>query len=552
MSVFKFGNTDGAGNEEYSAPLLKDDSLDTDSKVSSKCPLRLDDASAEPLLGRKWLDGRASTPASKADDVNNKSFYTDASAMYDEDSFINGPDIEINAVTNDHSQDSISYSRVDISTPKNGSRLTTEELLEEDDDRKRHGLFWNALPDNSRGKKPTQIYFLVCFGLSMGIALCAVAALVHIEYWQYHGVDVLIDSVNEKNDSKVDPQSTNGIPFTKVSRQSFGDPVSSIFDVSLFDPSMLHRDSVKSAIQHEIVAEPFFKFPFPTGAFWTNLVLPPPVAQKQQTKRNLGSSANYSYPIVAYPYSFQWSSAGILQASYSAARRQTTELTIQDPFGPDISFGSVQDISARYVKYFDSLSVTLRFDAGSTSKSYWETYIVQGSPYITARYYGMTPQLTALSDFQDIACFPPADHLKVNLSASSNSTKGRLTPASVTGTDTAKMLGICDVSGESMDSKNITGVQFILTTGEGLIWLVFTSDPITFTFHKSGVRHQIAAQDLFDGVIRVALIPPDVVANSDQSNVSNSFDTNNLASSPGVKRLIHHGELLFRSLFLMF
>jgi hypothetical protein len=180
-------------------------------------------------------------------------------------------------------------------------------------------------------------------------------------------------------------------------------------------------------------------------------------------------------------------------------------------------------------------------DGGRTG--YWESYIVQGSPYITARYYGLTPELTALSDFENIGCPPVMNQLKANMdglnqASSTNSTKRRLlsSTTSATGTDTAKMLGICDVSDDSTElRKIITGVQFVVTTKEQLALLVFASEPITFIFRKDA-RHTIASKDLFGGVIRVALLPPD------GSPVSNSLDMHDLSSSTGVKRLIYHGK----------
>ena len=172
---------------------------------------------------------------------------------------------------------------------------------------------------------------------------------------------------------------------------------------------------------------------------------------------------------------------------------------------------------------------------------------MQGSPYITVKYNGLTPELTALSDFVDIVCPPAMDQLTVKLDGESiakmvNVTKRRLSSTtSATGTDTSKMLGICDVSDDSSQhQKIITGVQFVLTTKEGLTWLIFASEPITFVFDK-GARHTISSKDLFGGVIRVALIPPAVSSNAEDS-ISGDIDLTNLASSPGVKRLIYHGK----------
>jgi hypothetical protein len=532
---------------------------------------------SEPLLGERWANEEDETPipshpttpaTSKLDE--SKPFYTDASTIDREDSD-DDPHIGINVFTND----TLSYSRDDSTlglndrywrggTPR-GSRMTIDEDIEEEEGGRR-GFFMNIIPGQESN---SQVYFLVCFGLAVGIALCSVAALLYVEYWHHYGVDVLPDPVNGtgggSGGGKVNiDASWHGVPFAKVARKSFGDPVSSIVDVDLFHPSLLYRENAKKALQEEAVAEPFFKFPFPTGAFWTNLVLLPvsnkPETQQEQqvSKRKLISSTNpnnsrsenqYSYPIVAYPYAFQWSSMGKLQASYSAARRTIKPDSIQDAFAPDISFGSSEDILSRHVVSFDSLSVTLRFytDDSTSSSGFWESYIVQGSPYVTARYYGLTPELTALSDFKDITCPPTMTQLKVKTDeqstlASNNSTKrGLSSTSSATGTDTSKMLGICDLSDESnQHSKIITGVQFIVTTKEGLTWLVFASEPITFVIDQNA-RHTIASKDLFGGVIRVALVPP-ASSNSNGSMSGNSVDNNYLAASPGVKRLIYHGK----------
>ena len=527
---------------------------------------------SEPLLGEKWANDEEyapSTPAiSKIDET--KPFYTDASTIDREDSD-DDPHIGINVFTND----TLSYSRDDSTlglndrywrgeTPR-GSHSAITEMIEEEDEN--DGIFRRILP--FQGGSKSQVYFLVCFGLAVGIALCSVAALLYVEYWHHYGVDVLPDSVGNgtghTGDKGVIDGSWHGVPFTKVARKSFGDSVSDIFDLDLFHPSLLYRENAKKAVQGESGTEPFFKFPFPTGAFWTNLVLLP-VTNKQSNPQQVGnrklpSSTNpknsisenqYSYPIVAYPYSFQWSSLGKLQASYSAVRRTTKSDSIQDAFAPDISFGSVEDISMRHVISFDSLSVSLRFysEKSIPNSGFWESYIVQGVPYITARYYGLTPELTAVSDFKDITCPPTMNQLKVQIdqqstpSSTSNTTKRRLSsPTPATGADTSKILGICDVSDDSTEHRKIiTGVQFVVTTKEGLTWLVFASEPITFVFDQNA-RHTIASRDLFGGVIRAALVPPtSLSSNTESSLMTNPFDVKYLASSPGVKRLIYHGK----------
>lgn len=39
--------------------------------------------------------------------------------------------------------------------------------------------------------------------------------------------------------------------------------------------------------------------------------------------------------------------------------------------------------------------------------SFWETYLVQGSPYVTMKVKELTPVITALSIFESISC--PSD-----------------------------------------------------------------------------------------------------------------------------------------------
>jgi endoglucanase Acf2 len=183
------------------------------------------------------------------------------------------------------------------------------------------------------------------------------------------------------------------VPFPIVDRANFHDEAAGIVRKELFDPSLLFNAGKKNArtgghFRSNTEVDPFLKVPFPTGAFWTNLVLHP-------------TDDGFSYPIVSYPYAFKWSDS-ILQASYPAIRRKISSSSIRDSFEPDISFGTSQEIAKRHVTRFDALSVTLRFY--TTGSGYWESYVVQGSPYITVKYNDATPILKALSTFQQVMC----------------------------------------------------------------------------------------------------------------------------------------------------
>ncbi len=175
------------------------------------------------------------------------------------------------------------------------------------------------------------------------------------------------------------------IPFQKVNRVDYGDPVDGFVDMNLFHPTLISNDENRT-----------FNFPFPTGAFWTNLVVP-------------CSDPVYSYPIVVYPYAYKWSKS-TLQLSYPASHRleDKNHNWIADPFAPDLTLSTAETLISRFVTRFDPLSVTLRFVA--TAESKWETTLVQGSPYTTIKYLNATPIFKALSTFKSVQC--PGDGME--------------------------------------------------------------------------------------------------------------------------------------------
>jgi Glycosyl hydrolase family 81 N-terminal domain len=168
--------------------------------------------------------------------------------------------------------------------------------------------------------------------------------------------------------------------FPVVDRSKSNDPVQGFLDTSLFHPDLLYNSG----------SDPFriFTFPFPTGAFWTNLVLPPTADQ------------GFSYPIAVYPYAYKWSDS-VLVASYPALHRNEQPKAIHDYFLPDLTFGVKEEVQRRYVTNFDPLSVALQFLSGKGS---WNSYLVQGSPYVTIEYDTVTPTIRALSTFKNVFC----------------------------------------------------------------------------------------------------------------------------------------------------
>lgn len=169
------------------------------------------------------------------------------------------------------------------------------------------------------------------------------------------------------------------LKFPVVDR-SRSDPLSAFINKDLFHQNLLYTGN-----------DPFreFAFAFPTGAFWTNLVLPPT------------ADRGYSYPIAVYPYAYKWSDNS-MAASYPSAHRKEEAKAIHDYFFPDLTFSTTEDVRERKIIDFDPLSVNLNFR--TTSRGSWTTYLVQGSPYITMEYDNVTPIIKALSTFKNVLC----------------------------------------------------------------------------------------------------------------------------------------------------
>lgn len=171
------------------------------------------------------------------------------------------------------------------------------------------------------------------------------------------------------------------IPFPFVDRSEFGSnpqPASSIVNPDLFDSSLLGE------------GKNLLKVPFPTGAFWTNLVITPTADRE------------FSYPIMAYPYAYKWNPT-MLQISLPSLYRMMDEVSLRHIFIADLTLSVADAVSKRHVSYFDPMSVTLRYES-SNKTDYWESYIVQGSPYVTSNYQNMIPSIHALSTFRGISC----------------------------------------------------------------------------------------------------------------------------------------------------
>jgi endoglucanase Acf2 len=317
---------------------------------------------------------------------------------------------------------------------------------------------------------------------------------------------------NKNSDDNGTSTTTDQVPFPSIDRDTYGAnpvPASSIVDPSLFAPSLLGSSSL-------------LKVPFPTAAFFTNLVIQPT------------GDRQLSFPIMVYPYGYKWNPF-MLQVSYPPLRRLMDEVSIRDIFNPDLTLRTVEDVSSRQIQSFDPLSVTVRFQCTATDdnnnqkkeeESFWETYMVQGSPYITAQYEHVTPILQPISIFQGISC------LDNNILADSGG--GALLCKDFNSQNNNQQ-------GPPPNYIRLQGTHFVLTTRENLMWMVFTSEPVTLAFDNIR-KTTVTTEKPFSGILRLALIPPLPKESLEYTNQFPDFYETS-TSSTGVRALIQHSNV---------
>lgn len=263
----------------------------------------------------------------------------------------------------------------------------------------------------------------------------------------------------------INASSPTGV-YKWVSRSS--DPLDNIIDTTMFE----NIERIK---------------PFPTGAFWTNLVMKPSSAVKSQSQ-----NPTISYPIAAEPYAFKWGQQEGLQISFPSSHRVVTPLDINDQFIPDISITSTEAVQKRQIIDHDLMSVTLRFNTdpsltqssqGGSSNSYFDVYVVQGSPYVTAKFENSTPNITPLSIYSSFG-IPGEGALR-----STND------------------LCIERINNGKPWAVTLTSDKFLLQQPEGDTWLLTFSLPVTLSLDCASKR-MLTTLGSISGVVRLALIPP--------------------------------------------
>lgn len=115
--------------------------------------------------------------------------------------------------------------------------------------------------------------------------------------------------------------------------------------------------------------------PYPTGAFWTNLVV-----------------KNGDGPIGLYPYGIKTLETGI-QISYGASRRSVTRLAISDSFLCDLQISTAQQYLSRSIEGYDNISVTMGYRTATNGR--YRAHLVKSSPFVTVVFDNATPIISS-------------------------------------------------------------------------------------------------------------------------------------------------------------
>ncbi|KAE8909736.1 hypothetical protein PF003_g5835 [Phytophthora fragariae] len=219
----------------------------------------------------------------------------------------------------------------------------------------------------------------------------------------------------------------------------------SLFAASERLPLDARVTNASRAAQPKLLAD----VPFPTGAWWTNLVLAEgqsAVASMPYVHRILDEKLHVSFPFrVVAPRDIV--EGFISQMVVSSQAAQTSKLPV-----------------AHHIVNFDAFSTTVRFSRGQAEE--FRVYLVRGSPYVTMEYSHSRPVVEAMDGLQ-ITRFKKLEGLTL------------------------------------MNGEDVPFATFAAELNNGQTWYMYASDKqLKLRLDSNG---RVTSDEAFTGVLRVAL-----------------------------------------------
>ena len=203
--------------------------------------------------------------------------------------------------------------------------------------------------------------------------------------------------------------------------------------------------------------------PFPTGAWWLNLVLD-----------------DGTTPVAPLPYAIKALLSG-LQICYSQHVQSVTRADVIDGFSPDLSISQAQGaFKRRRVVAYDDLAVTVQFGGMDASGSSMIAHLARGSPFMTVECDSIALVLQTAGAILGVSV--------ASLSQSDGNCTPELSPYP-----------------QPPNQQPIQTQTLLLSLNSGQYWLVHASTPFSLAeVGPSSLRFDAA----FTGVLRVAVLPP--------------------------------------------
>ena len=228
------------------------------------------------------------------------------------------------------------------------------------------------------------------------------------------------------------------------------------------------------------------KRPFPTGAWWTNLVVGGP-----------SSAGDGLGPAFATPYAVSVLPDKGVALSYGEVLVGPFNDSITLAAGDDLSVSLGGGVAKRYVEAWDDLTMTMRLETKDGAAL--DALFARGSPYVTFRVNNAIPTFKSAALFFDVVAVPAA-----------NGTAPREC-AAYPGCTLASLHGDCCPQPTGVDHPCCAGSLaeqrgsvFSAQLLNGQQWRIYFSSAVTLKWDSTGGA---ATAQPFSGVVRVAVVP---------------------------------------------
>ncbi|KAG5183805.1 glycosyl hydrolase family 81-domain-containing protein [Tribonema minus] len=221
------------------------------------------------------------------------------------------------------------------------------------------------------------------------------------------------------------------------------------------------------------------KPPYPTGAWFTNLVI--------------GAG---DQPVVPLPYAVRAGAHGI-DVSFSAVRRQASRRRITDVFDADLTVGAAEGYLGHALTRYDNLSASVSHELRGGAA--FATHLVRGSPYMT--FAAEREPAAALLAAAALAAAALAAAAAPAMSFGPLIRAAQYKDATPT---LATATSILALDGKPLkEGATVRGKTFKLGLSNWETWMVYTSESVSF---KVEARSFTALMPM-SGMLRAALLP---------------------------------------------